>query len=111
MKKILLPLIIILLLSTTIACQQSHSEQKLNTIKIGSILPLTGDIATYGQKEKQGIELAIEKLNRSGQHSWQVIFEDSQGDPKQSTLAYQKLSKNNQIKYYLTCCSGMTLAM
>ena len=61
---------------------------------IGSILPLTGDGASYGKEIKNGIDLAVEQENERGGVSGRKIavrYEDSAGDPKQAVSAMQKI--------------------
>ena len=70
-------------------------------VQIGAVLPLTGDLAIYGQKMKQGIDLAIGQANAQGgvgSRPVQVDLEDDQGDPKTSIAATQKLIAVNGVK-------------
>jgi branched-chain amino acid transport system substrate-binding protein len=76
-------------------------SKKTHAIQIGAVLPLTGDLAIYGQKMKRGIDLAISQANAQGgaigRHV-QVDYEDDQGDPKTSIAATQKLITVNGVK-------------
>jgi branched-chain amino acid transport system substrate-binding protein len=114
-KKIVILILITIVIAGVTACQKTSmvSDTKKENIMIGAILPLTGDMATYGQQERNGIEMAVEQVNQQvfGGKILAVTFEDSESDPKKAVAAYQKLFQNNQIKYYVTCCSGMTLAI
>jgi branched-chain amino acid transport system substrate-binding protein len=47
-----------------------------DNIRIGATVPLTGDVATYGNLIKGGIELAVEDLKKEG-ISGTVFFEDT----------------------------------
>lgn len=63
-------------------------------IKIGAILPLTGDGAVYGKNAQQGINLALDEINGAGGINGaplQVLFEDSQLDPRTAVSAANKL--------------------
>ena len=42
----------------------SHAQDK--TIKIGGLLPMSGPGAYFGAQDKQGVELALEQLNKAG---------------------------------------------
>ncbi len=44
-----------------VGCSKKRPEPK--EVKIGAILPLTGDGAKYGQSAKKGIDLAVEEIN------------------------------------------------
>ena len=59
-------------------------------VKLGVILPLTGKGANYGEKVRVGIDLALEDIHKEGK-TIELIYEDGQGDPKQTVSAFQKL--------------------
>ncbi|MCG0732600.1 branched-chain amino acid ABC transporter substrate-binding protein [Lactiplantibacillus plantarum] len=51
------------------ATAKSSSSQGNNpgkTIKIGVNMELSGSAAGYGEQQKQGIQLAVKKINKSG---------------------------------------------
>jgi branched-chain amino acid transport system substrate-binding protein len=60
-------------------------------LKVGAILPLTGPTATYGDHTLKGIQLAFEELNRKGDLTLELLYEDNAGDPTKSRNAAQKL--------------------
>lgn len=60
-------------------------------IKIGVILPLTGDAAVYGTALKNGIELAREEISNDIQIKLNLIYEDDQGQSVQAVSATRKL--------------------
>lgn len=79
--------------------------------KIGVVLPLTGDAAFWGTNGRNGALLALEDLNKNGK-KFELIFEDSQCDPKTAVTAFQRLTKTRGIKYVVgDICSSCTLAM
>lgn len=108
MKKIIVILISILLI---VSCNQQEKE----TIKIGAILPLTGNSAIWGIPTKEGIELATENLNKEGGiegKKVKVIFEDTKADPVTATKAIQKLiSVDKVIAVIDNSNSSVTLAV
>lgn len=58
-----------------------------DTIKIGASLPLSGEVAAYGDDLKNGIDLACADINAKGGvlgKKLQPLFEDDAADPKQS---------------------------
>ena len=76
-----------------------QSQQPRGDFVIGSILPLTGDGASYGKEIKNGIDLAVEQENREGgvdNRKIVVRYEDSAGDPKQAVSAMQKLMSQSR---------------
>lgn len=84
-------------------------------IKIGAILPLTGDGAVYGIKEKEGIDLAVSEVNSTGGIQGQqvrVIYEDSKGESTSAVSALQKLITQDKVQVVFgDAFSSPTLAM
>lgn len=61
---------------------------------IGSFLSLTGPTADFGITTRQGIELAIDEINRAGGVAGQkvkIIFEDNRGRPEEARTVATKL--------------------
>ena len=76
-------------------------------IKIGAILPLTGDFATYGEGMKNAIDLAIE--NSGLKDRIQLIIEDDKGCAVTEDVSIaQKLININKTKEIIgsTCSSA-----
>lgn len=76
-------------------------SKKENVIEIGAVLPLSGDIAVYGKKMKQGLDLAQKEINSNGGidgKSVELIYEDDKGDAKESVSAVNKLINTDHIK-------------
>lgn len=63
---------------------------KNNPIKIGAILPLTGEQAFVGEGIKDSILLAKSKIKNT-KYTYELIFEDSALNPKVAASAAQKL--------------------
>ncbi len=80
-------------------------------VKIGVILPLTGDAADYGQSAQKAVDLAVEKINKEYNMEIDIVFEDSQMKPQDAVSSLQKLVSINGIKYVIGFSSGETLAM
>ncbi len=66
------------------------------TIKIGVILPLTGDLAFIGEAVWNGITLALESLGDTKYH-YEIIYEDNHYDPKQTALITPKLINVDKV--------------
>ncbi len=98
-----------------IICAQSCKPIKEETvIKIGAIMPLTGDGAKYGETAKNAINLAIDEINekKSTKKKIEVIFEDSKGDPKTGVLAVQMLISTHNVPVIIGgLFSSVTLAV
>jgi len=93
------------------ACSKKQPESK--EIKIGVILPLTGDLAEPGTKAFDGIKLAIDNYNETiPDKPIKLIAEDSRANPKDGVNAINKLISVNHVKLIIgDITSGVTLAI
>jgi branched-chain amino acid transport system substrate-binding protein len=83
--------IVVILAVVLIVTQIRRGEKE---IKIGAILPLTGDAAIWGQNDKEGMDLAVEEINAAGGIKGikvRIIYEDSEALPQKAVAAFQKL--------------------
>jgi len=91
------------------------NKGKNDTIKIGAILPLTGNSAIWGIPTKEGIDLATELLNKEGGINGkkvEIIYEDTKADPVTATKSIQKLiSVDKVIAIIDNSNSSVTLAV
>jgi len=110
MKKIIFPFAILMIALGLAGCNSStntKNESQAKPIKIGAILPLTGDVSSYGIKIKNGILLAQEI---SGSKI-QVTFEDSKSRQADAVSAINKLI-NDGVKIIIgEVSSGNTKAI
>ena len=84
------------------------------TIKIGALLPISGPGAYFGAQDKQGVELALEQLNKAGVNGYKftIQYEDSACAPLPATQAAKRLIE--QFKPDVVIgeeCSDATLAI
>ena len=84
------------------------------TIKIGALLPISGPGSYFGVQDKQGVELALEQLNKTGVNGnkFTVQYEDSSCGPLPATQAAKRLLE--QFKPDVVIgeeCSDATLAV
>lgn len=111
-KKIIIIFIILIIVSSSTIIGISYlSHSKTNTISIGAILPLTGNNSYTGQDWKDGLDLAINEINKNSKIKLNIIYEDSQGDPKIAINAYNKLRFINKTNLFVTTISGVTLSL
>ena len=70
----------------------AQSGDEVQTFKLGSIGPLTGDNAIYGQAVVNGAQLAVDEINASDSKiKFEFKGEDDEADGEKSTNAYNKL--------------------
>ena len=91
------------------------SQSGAETVKIGVLTPLTGPVAEYGNNIKDGIELAMQEINKDAGINGKRIelyFEDSKCDPAQALSGFNKLTDIDGVQIVLgTVCSSETLAI
>jgi branched-chain amino acid transport system substrate-binding protein len=88
---------------------QNNEETK---IKVGVVLPLTGDLASYGEQMKQGMEIALKTLNKNNSTKYELIYVDSKADPTTAISGLQKILNIDKVKYIIgDVSSPVTLAM
>ncbi|MFT9848861.1 ABC transporter substrate-binding protein [Aneurinibacillus sp. REN35] len=71
-----------------------------DTIKIGANLELSGGTASYGQSAGQGIDLAVEEINKNGGvngKKLEVVKVDNKSDAAESTNAAIKLTSQEKV--------------
>ncbi len=64
------------------------------TFKIGSIGPITGAAAVYGEAVRDGVDLAVKEINAAGGingHQIEYNFQDDENDVEKSINAYNTL--------------------
>lgn len=78
----------------------SSSNKEADEIKIGAVIPITGDISTFGKSTKNGIELAVEQVNSAGGINGKkikLIVQDDENKPEQGVAVLQRLINNDKV--------------
>ena len=71
-----------------------------DTIKIGGLAPLTGEVAQYGIAVREGVDLYIEQLNNDGGIDGalvEMLWEDERGDVTEAVNAFNKLVEQDKV--------------
>jgi branched-chain amino acid transport system substrate-binding protein len=79
-----------------------HAQAK--PIKLGQIIPITGEAAESGKYHKQGAEIAVDKINAAGGingRKIQIVLEDDQTTNPGGVAALQKLLEDKEIPMIL----------
>lgn len=116
MKKgiIFIAIIIAIIIIGYLIFNPTNKSDESDIVKIGAVLPLTGNIAEYGNYMKDGIELALSDAKQLGFENVdkiQLIFEDGKANPKSSVDAFNKLVEFDKITVGFSATSAVTLAM
>lgn len=72
----------------------SSKKADSDVFRIGSIGPLTGDAASYGEAVKKGAELAVKEVNKDGGINGKKVefkMEDDEADAEKAVNAYNTL--------------------
>ncbi len=72
------------------------------SVKVGLIAPLTGEVAVYGNAVKEAVQLHIDDFN-AADHPFDInlIIYDDKGDPTEAMNAYNKLVYQDDIAVLL----------
>lgn len=90
-----------------------HNSNK-NVIEIGAILPLSGTIASAGIDSQNGLELAIEHMNKSLEQKntqLKITYEDHKAIAKEAVTAINKLINLNKVKVIYCQLTNTSLAI
>ncbi len=88
-------------LSFSTQCSRSPGQKATQSpIRIGVVLPLTGDTAEYGTRCKDGVQLAVAEINSTGGvggTTVQAVYEDYGGKPQEGVAAMQRLCSQRNV--------------
>jgi branched-chain amino acid transport system substrate-binding protein len=109
----------LLLLATIVSCGFLAVSTTLplaadKVIKIGALLPMSGPGSYFGAQDKEGIELALDQVNKNGVNGFKfdVRYEDSACSPLPATQAAKRLIDQYQPDVVIgEECSDATLAV
>ena len=108
-------LAVIVLLFTVFNNMTGNVVNNSETIKLGATLPLTGDLASFGNGEKSAMEIAVKEVNDNGGingRKLELIIEDTKCDAKEAVSVANKLINIEKVPVLVgEICSGSVLAM
>ena len=108
-KKLLIGIGIVVLLGIVAVGIYRNRQQSMDEgVRIGAVLPLTGDWGVFGQRMKNGIEVWLKKHPDA---NVKVFFEDGQGNVAKSISAFNKLVNVNKIDGCITGTSPVVLGL
>lgn len=88
-----------------IAAIHGRAEDKHNstTVKIGVIIPLSGDMASHGVEVQRSLKIALDSYDKEKlKHTYELIFEDNQLSPAKSVSAANKLVNIDKVDAIIT---------
>ena len=111
MKKRFLAMVLAaaMMLTAMVGCGNGNTQDGGNannagatgdTIKIGGLAPLTGDVSVYGVAVDNGVKMAVEEINADGGvlgKQIEYIVYDEKGDATEAVNAYNKLVQSDNV--------------
>jgi len=113
--KLACALLIALQIFVITGCGPEPGKPEQSSIKLGAVLPLTGDSAAWGEQGRWGIQYAVAEANEKGGiggKKIEVVYEDSQAIPRLAMTAATKLTDIDKVPAIIgDIVSATTLAM
>ena len=88
-----------------------HAETVPLPLKVGAIMPLTGDAASWAEAFRNGMKMALSKLSDEDKKRMEIIYEDDGLNPVRTMGALNKLLKFNGANFFLSMSSGTSKAI
>lgn len=114
MAKIVTGVVVVAVLVVGLLAILNNTGTTNQTIKLGVLLPLTGDAASYGESELRAIQIAVDEVNAAGgvnERQIELVVEDGKCDSQAGGSAAQKLINVDGVKIIIGgACSEETLA-
>lgn len=91
----------------------SSGETKPDTLTVGGIFPMTGEYASYGEQQSQGVELALDQVNAdggAGGTELRLKIEDNKGEATTGVNALNKLISSGDVPFVFTSVSNIIAA-
>lgn len=113
-KKLLSLAVSVALMGTIFTGCQPKTTADSGEIKIGAVLPLTGDISALGQSSKNALELLTEEVNSKGGvlgKKIKLVIEDDENKPANSANVAQKLITEKVVGIVGSYSSKCSIAM
>lgn len=109
MTRIFLTISLVISVFSSFACVQKGGESNTttstgDTIRVGVYGDLTGPTSSFGQSTRNGIELAVEEINKAGGINGkkiELVVEDDQGRPEQAKTVISKLINQDKVQAVL----------
>ena len=92
----------------------TNKSASSDVYKIGSIGPITGGAASYGNSVKHGAQIAIDEINAAGGvngKKLELVFEDDQNDAEKAISAYNKVMDQGVVAILGGVTSGCSIAI
>lgn len=86
-------------------------EKNDDVLKVGVILPLSGEAASMGNAFKNGMEMALENLDEKTRAKMELVWEDDGLQAAKTVTAFKKLADVDGIDMVINISSGTSNAI
>ncbi|MBS4015778.1 MAG: ABC transporter substrate-binding protein [Candidatus Latescibacteria bacterium] len=96
--------LLLLLFASLLVFSTTCGPDDTNTIRIGLIVPITGDVKTFGESVRNAVLIAVDEANQKGGingKTIRVITADDKNDPTEAANACSKLINQNKVKFII----------
>lgn len=103
----LVSIIVIVVVGSVIYKEKLVDTPEKPVIKIGYILPLSGNVAFLGEGVKNAVLLAVEEAQKKNtKYTYEAVFEDDGFVPARTVSAFQKLVDYDKVQVVVTFASA-----
>jgi len=78
--------------------ENTDKKAEKEVIKVGVFLPMTGELATYGEPILEGIKMAVQENDSL---RYQIKYDDTKGEPKTAINIVNKFLNLDNIRYFI----------
>ena len=114
-NKIVVAGIVIIIIAVLAGVVALSRPAQAETIKIGALIPLTGELLIPGTNAQKGVIMAVDEINAQGGingKKLEVIYEDGRCNAKDAAEAGNRLINVEKVQFIIGgICSGETLAV
>lgn len=111
MKKILFYVLALALFVLAFGCGNQEKGGEKEVVKIGAILPLTGNYAWFGELNANSIKLAVDIINQENEKKIELILLDNKSTVKDGINSTLKLISNDGVNAIISTPSSLSLAI
>jgi branched-chain amino acid transport system substrate-binding protein len=100
MKRLFFGLLAAVVAGSIMGTPAPGAGRKRVPIKIGAVLPLTGELAKFGEMQKNAYQMALAQINQAGGvkgRKLELLIEDDTGKPEVGRSAVEKLISRDKI--------------
>lgn len=111
---VIVSIFIIIAIIIGVFLTQKPPQKEKQAIEIGAIVPLTGSAGLHGEFQKNGIELAVEEINKSNGINGipiKIVYGDSKNDAKEGISLFTNFGDTQKIPIILASMSGVSVPM